>query len=42
MLGLNLLVTLMEYRAIAGNAQVIEQVLAEVHRIRKDRGLPVE
>jgi len=42
MVGLNLIVTLMEYRAIASNAQVIEQVLAEVHRIRKERGLPVD
>lgn len=42
MIGLNLVVTLLEYRAISGNTQVIEQVLAEVHRIRKERGLPVE
>ena len=42
MVGLNLVVTLLEYRAIAGNTQVIGQVLTEVHRIRKERGLPVE
>ncbi len=42
LLAMNLLVTLMEYRAVVGNSRVIEQVLAEVQRIRQEQGLPVE
>lgn len=42
MLVVNLIVTLTEYRAVAANMQIIDQVLAEVHRIRTERGLPVE
>ena len=41
LLVINLTVTLVEYLAVAGNSQVIEQVLAEVHRVRAERGLPV-
>jgi hypothetical protein len=37
----NMIMTLLEYRAVVGNSKVIDQVLAEVHRIRKERGLPV-
>jgi hypothetical protein len=36
-----MIMTLLEYRAVVGNSKVIDQVLAEVHRIRKERGLPV-
>ncbi len=42
MLAFNLVVTLLEYRAVAGNSLVIDQVLAEVRRIRCERGLMVE
>lgn len=42
MLVINLIVTLNEYRSVAGNMQIIDQVLAEVQRIRTERGLPVE
>ncbi|MFQ5731450.1 MAG: hypothetical protein ACE5KM_05785, partial [Planctomycetaceae bacterium] len=38
----NAAVNLLEYSAIAQNATLIEEVLAEVHRIRRDKGLPVE
>jgi len=41
MLTFNVIVTLLEYRAVVGNSKEIDQVLAEVHRIRKERGLPV-
>lgn len=42
MLTANLIVTLMEFQAIGSNSTIVEQVLAEVHRIRTERGLPVE
>lgn len=37
----NLIVNLLEFVAITRNARIIEGVLAEVHRIRVERGLPV-
>ncbi|MCH2201374.1 MAG: hypothetical protein MK102_05370 [Fuerstiella sp.] len=39
---INMIVTLQEYQAVTKNSQVIDQVLAEVRRMRQDRGLPVE
>lgn len=36
----NVLVNFSQYFAIARNTQVVEAVLAEVHRIRSERGLP--
>ena len=42
MLATNLIVTLLEYRAVTGNSRVIDEVLCEVRRIRLERGLPVE
>ncbi len=42
MLVVNLIVTLIEFRSVAMNMQIIDQVLAEVQRIRIERGLPVE
>ncbi|MCH2212354.1 MAG: hypothetical protein MK110_13705 [Fuerstiella sp.] len=38
----NIIVTLQEYRAVVKNSQVIDQVLAEVRRMRQERGLPVD
>jgi hypothetical protein len=38
----NLVATLQEYRAVSRNSQIIDDVLAEVRRIRIERGLPVE
>jgi len=38
----NLFATLQEYRAVSRNSQIIDDVLAEVRRIRTERGLPVE
>ena len=40
MLVINLMVTLTEYRAIARNSLVIEQIMDEVRKIRDERGLP--
>ncbi|MEY3173989.1 MAG: hypothetical protein RLZZ436_1903 [Planctomycetota bacterium] len=37
----NLLINLLQYLRIAGNSAVVEGVLAEVRRIRVERGLPV-
>lgn len=42
MLGVNTLVNLWEYQAIARNVVLINEVLGEVRRIREERGLPVE
>ncbi|MEY3460171.1 MAG: hypothetical protein RL215_3328 [Planctomycetota bacterium] len=38
----NLLINVMQYFRISGNSSVVEAVLAEVRRIRLERGLPVE
>ncbi len=38
----NLIVNLLEYTAIDRNSDLIQQVLDEVHRIRTEKGLPVE
>ncbi len=42
MLGVNILVTFQEYLAVSANADIVDQVLGEVRRIRVERGLPVE
>jgi hypothetical protein len=39
--GVNLAVNLWEYAAVSRNARLIADVLAEVRRIRAERGLPV-
>jgi len=36
---LNLLVSVLEYQAIAGNGRLVAEVVGEVKRIRKERGL---
>lgn len=41
-LAANLFVNVLEYNAIHQNSQLIEDVLANVLRIRKDKGLPTE
>ena len=41
-LVVNLLATLQEYLSVSGNSSIIDHVLAEVQRIRLERGLPVE
>ncbi len=38
----NLVVNLMEFVAVLKNAVLVDGVLAEVRRIREERGLPVE
>lgn len=38
----NVLINLLQYLRISGNSLVVEGVLAEVRRIRLERGLPVE
>jgi len=38
----NLLVNFTQYFRIAGNSAIVEAVLAEVRRIRLERGLPVD
>lgn len=40
-LSVNLMVMLWEYAAISRNAELIAEVLAEVRRMRSERGLPV-
>lgn len=37
----NLVTNFTQYIAIAGNSRVVDDVLADVHRIREERGLPV-
>lgn len=39
--GVNVVVNLMEYFALARNGALIDEVLGEVRRIREERGLPV-
>ena len=39
---INLAASLLEYRAVSGNSEVIDSVLADVRRIRMERGLPVD
>jgi hypothetical protein len=39
--GVNLAVNFMEYAAIARNHALIESVMAQVRRMRAERGLPV-
>jgi hypothetical protein len=41
-LVVNLLVNVLEYLVIARNGEIVNAVLAEVRRIRTERGLPVE
>lgn len=38
----NAAINLAEYGAITRNGELIEEVMAEVHRIRREKGLPVE
>ena len=38
----NLLATAQEYRSVSENSSIVDQVLADVQRIRRERGLPVE
>ena len=38
----NMIVNMTQYFAIAGNSAIVEGVLAEVRRIRIDKGLPVD
>lgn len=40
-LGVNVIVNVLEYGAIQRNGRLIDEVLAEVRRIREERGLPV-
>ncbi len=40
--AVNLIVNIVEYIAIYRNGLIVEGVLAEVRRIRLERGLPVE
>ncbi|MCH8827956.1 MAG: hypothetical protein IID45_00100 [Planctomycetes bacterium] len=37
----NILINVMEYQAIGRNSQLVENVLAEVRRIRQEKGLPI-
>jgi hypothetical protein len=39
---LNIIIYLVEYRAIDRNSQLVQEVLDEVHRIREEKGLPNE
>ena len=41
-IGLNLLASWVEFRGLEINGEIIDQVLAEVKRIRLEKGLPVE
>lgn len=41
-LAANVVINLVEYNSIARNTELIEGVLTEVHRIRRERGLPIE
>lgn len=38
----NAVINVAEYSAIAQNSMLIDEVLVEVHRIRREKGLPVE
>lgn len=38
----NLLVHFIEFQAVRRNGQIVDAVLSDVHRIRKERGLPTE
>ncbi len=38
----NLLVHFIEFQAVRRNGQIVDMVLADVHRIRTERGLPTE
>ena len=38
----NLLVHFIEFQAVVRNGRIVNAVLADVHRIRKERGLPTE
>ena len=40
-LALNLIVNVWEYRSIARNSRLVQQVLEEVRRIREEKGLPI-
>lgn len=40
-LALNFVIYIIEYQAIHRNSQLVEEVLNEVHRIRREKGLPV-
>lgn len=40
--AVNIFVNLLEYSAITRNSQAIREVLGEVNRIRREKGLPVE
>ena len=41
-IAVNAIVNIVEHSAIVQNSRLIEEVLAEVHRIRREKGLPVE
>jgi hypothetical protein len=41
-IALNAVINLLEYSAIDRNSQIIQTVLDDVHRIRREKGLPVE
>ncbi|WP_010581759.1 hypothetical protein [Schlesneria paludicola] len=41
-IGVNLLVNWLEFRALEQNGQVVDQILAEVRRIRIEKGLAVD
>lgn len=38
----NLLIHFIEFQAVVRNGKIVDAVLADVHRIRKERGLPTE
>lgn len=38
----NVLIHFVEFKAVYRNGQIVEMVLTDVHRIRKERGLPTE
>ena len=40
--SVNLVIYLVEYHAIGRNSELVQEVLDEVHRIRAEKGLPVE
>jgi hypothetical protein len=41
-IAVNAVINLLEYSAIDRNSQIIQTVLDDVHRIRREKGLPVE
>lgn len=41
-LAVNIVINLVEYASLSRNSELVTEVLQEVHRIRRDKGLPVQ